>query len=103
MTAPTQAPSAEQPANGQGRFGRWHRRLLGFCLVVFALEIGIFLTVFPWLSNWEQSWIPVHSPRLAELWMSTYFRAALSALGVLNIWIAGVELIAQLKAIFAPR
>ena len=73
-------------------------------MVIFALEIGMFLTVFPWLSNWDQSWIPVHAPRFADVWMSMYFRAALSALGLLNIWIAGVELVAQLRAIFAaPR
>lgn len=103
MSAPTQAPSAQETSSKQGRFTRWHRRVLGFCMVIFALEIGVFLTVFPWLSNWDQSWIPVHSPRFAEAWMSPYFRAALSALGLLNIWIAGIELIAQLKSIFAPR
>ena len=104
MTVPAQAPSTSQESTKQGRFTRWHKHVLGFCMVVFALEIGAFLSVFPWLSNWDQSWIPVHSPRFAGLWMSTYFRAALSALGVVNIWIAGVELIAQLKAIFAaPR
>jgi hypothetical protein len=102
MSAPTQAPSTQQPASKPSRFAKWHRRILGFCMVIFALEIGFFLAVFPWLSNWDQSWIPVHSPRLAEVWMSTYFRAALSALGLLNIWIAAVELTSQLRAIFAP-
>ena len=99
MSAPTQAP----PAHKQGRFARWHRRVLGFCMVIFALEIGVFLAVFPWLSNWDQSWIPIHSERLAEVWMSPYFRALLSALGVLNIYIAGMELLSQLKSIFAAH
>ena len=103
MSAPAEAPPPLQTSSKQGRFTRWHRRVLGFCMVVFALEIGVFLTVFPWLSSWDQSWIPVHSPRFAALWTSTYFRAALSALGLLNMWIAGVELIAQLRAIFAPN
>ena len=103
MTAPTQAPSASQTHKKRGRFARWHRRVLGFCMVIFALEIGVFLTVFPWLSNWGQSWIPVHSPNFANVWTSPYFRGALSGLGLLNIYIAAVELISQLKAIFAPR
>lgn len=104
MTAPTQAPSEPTTTKKRGRFTRWHRRVLGFCMVIFALEIGIFLTVFPWLSNWDQSWIPVHVPKLAGIWMSPYFRSTLSGLGLLNIYIAGVELLSQLKSIFGtPR
>ncbi len=103
MTTPAQAPSAHETGKKQNRFVRWHRRVLGFCMVIFALEIGIFLTVFPWLANWDQSWVPVHSPRFAAVWVSPYFRAALSGLGLLNIWIAAVELISQLKSIFAPK
>lgn len=103
MSAPIQAPSAPPSATQPSRFARWHRRVLGFCVVIFALEIGVFLAIFPWLSNWDQSWIPVHSPRLATLWMSTYFRGALSGLGLLNIYIAGAELLSQLKSIFSPQ
>lgn len=103
MSAPIQAPSPPQSTRQPGRFVRWHRRVLGFCMVIFAFEIGVFLTVYPWLGNWDQSWVPVHSPRLADLWMSPYFRAALSGLGLLNIYVAGVELLSQLKSIFAPR
>ena len=103
MTAPIQAPSAPESTQRHGRFARWHRRVLGFCLVIFALEIGIFLTVFPWLSYWDQNWIPVHAPKLARIWMSPYFRSTLSGLGLMNIFIAGVELLSQLKSIFAAR
>jgi hypothetical protein len=102
MTAPAQAPAPESTQK-RGRLARWHRRVLGFCIVIFALEIGIFLTVFPWLSNWDQSWIPVHEPKLASVWMSPYFRSALSGLGLLNIYIAAVELLSQLKSIFGAR
>jgi len=103
VTTPAEAPRAPQSAGKQGKFTRWHRRVLGFCMVIFALEIGVFLVVFPWLSNWDQSWIPVHSPRFANVWVSPYLRAALSGLGLLNIYIAGMELLSQLKSIFAPR
>ena len=103
MSAPIQAPPAPPPQRPTSRLAGLHRRVLGFCMVIFALEIGVFLTVFPWLSNWDQSWIPVHAPRLAGLWMSPYFRAALSALGILNIYIAGMELISQLRSIFTPH
>jgi hypothetical protein len=82
---------------------RWHRRILGFCLVIFAFEIGVFLVVFPWLDNWDLSWIPVHSPKLSDIWMSRYFRGALSGLGVLDIYIALAELFKQLKQAFGHK
>ena len=84
-------------------FMTWHRRILGFCLVIFAFEIGIFLLVFPWLDNWDLSWIPVHSPKLSDLWMSRYFRGALSGLGFLDIYIALGELFKQLKQAFGHK
>ena len=82
---------------------RWHRRILGFCLVIFAFEIGIFLLVFPWLDNWDLSWIPVHSPKLSDLWMSRHFRGALSGLGFLDIYVALAELYKQLKQAFGHK
>jgi hypothetical protein len=79
---------------------RWHRRVLGFCLIIFAFELGLFLLVFPWLRSWDLNWVPVHSPKFAELWMSPYFRGALSGLGLLNIYIALAEFARQLKSVF---
>ncbi len=94
-TAPASAPQTEPR-----RFLKWHRRLLAFCLIIFAFEIGAFLVVFPWLNNWDLSWIPVHSPRFSNVWMSRYFRGALSGLGLLDIYVALAELLRQLKSIF---
>ena len=74
--------------------------MLGFCLVIFAFELGVFLVVFPWLKTWDLSWVALHSPRFSDLWMSRYFRGALSGLGLLNIYVAFAELIRQLKSIF---
>lgn len=89
-------PASAKP----GGFMRWHRRVLGFCLVLFAFELGLFLLVFPWLHSWDLSWIPLHSPQLSDIWMSRYFRGALSGLGLLNIYVALAELIRQLKSMF---
>jgi hypothetical protein len=82
---------------------RWQRRVFGFCLVIFALEVGLFLIVFPWLRNWDLSWVPMHSATFSEIWMSRYFRGALSGLGLLNIYVALSELIRQLKAMFGEE
>lgn len=92
--------STEAPRDQTQRFIKWHRRILGFCLVIFAFELGVFLIIFPWLRNWERSWIPVHVPSLATLWMSRYFRGALTGIGFLDIYVALVELSHQLRRTF---
>ncbi len=94
-TAPASTPQTKAP-----RFMKWHRRVLAFCLIIFAFELGVFLVVFPWLNNWDLSWVAVHSPRFYDIWMSRYFRGALSGLGLLNIYVALAELVRQLKSIF---
>jgi|KBSMisStaDraftv2_1062788.scaffolds.fasta_scaffold3011156_1 hypothetical protein len=100
MTLPSPAaPPPTQPT----RFLKWHRRVLAVCLIVFAFELGLFLLVFPWLRSWEISWIPVHSPHLTRLWVSHYFRGAISGLGLLNIYIALVEAAKQLKSMFSEQ
>lgn len=76
---------------------RWHRRVLGVCLVIFALELGLFLLFFPWRRDWEMSWVPVHAPSLANIWMSPYFRGAISGLGLLNVGVAMAELYKQVR------
>jgi hypothetical protein len=82
---------------------RWHRRVLGICLVIFAFELGLFLLVFPWLPNWDLNWIPLHSPLLSSVWMNQYFRGALSGLGLLNIYVAVVEAGRQIAAAFSRK
>ena len=93
----TQTPAPETKPE---RLVNWQRRVLGFCVVIFTFELGVFLVVFPWLKNWDMSWIAVHSQRFSDLWMSPYFRGALSGLGLLDIYVAFSELIRQLKLIF---
>ena len=84
-------------------FVRWHRRILGICLVLFAFELGLFLLVFPWLPNWDVNWIPLHSRVLSDLWMNQYFRGALSGLGLLNIYVAVVEAGRQVLTAFSRK
>jgi hypothetical protein len=80
---------------------KWHRRVLAFCAIIFALELGLFLVVFPWLQAWDANWVTAQSPRISEIWLSPYFRGAISGLGLLNIYIALAELFEQLKSLFA--
>ncbi len=102
MTNPPSVMAPPPPAKPP-RFVRWHSRVLGFFLVIFALELGLFLLVFPWLHAWDLSFIPIHSPRFSKLWNSGYLRGAVSGLGLLNLYIAFAELVRQLKSLFAQE
>ena len=103
MSTRTPAPPVPPASAKPSSFMRWNRRILGFFLIIFAFELGLFLLVFPWLHNWDLSWIPVHSPRFSDIWMSRYFRGTLSGLGLLNIYVALAELIRQLKSMFGEQ
>jgi len=97
LSAP--APAPVRPT----RFVRWHRRVLGICLSIFAFELGLFLLIFPWLSNWDLSWVPLHSARFAAVWMSPYFRGALGGLGLLNLYVAISEAVRQVRSLFRSK
>jgi hypothetical protein len=84
------------------RFVRWHRRILGVCLVIFAFELGLVLLVFPWLNSWDLNWLPLHFRVLSIVWSNPYFRGALSGLGLLNIYVAFAEASRQIARLF-PR
>lgn len=105
MSAPAPGRLTRTPPGPSrpSRFLRWHQRVLGFCLIIFAFELGLFLLVFPWLRSWELNWVPVHSPTFSDLWMSRYFRGVVSGLGLLDIYIACGELVRQLKVLFRGR
>ena len=100
MKAQAENTSSSGSAEAPVTFMKWHRYVLGFCLVIFALELGVVLLVFPWLRNWDLSWIAMQSQRFSNIWMSRYFRGALSGLGLLNLYVAFFELTKLLRAIF---
>ncbi len=97
MSVSAPAPPPVKPTG----FVKWHRGVLGICLVIFAFELGLFLLVFPWLSSWEMSYIPVHSPQFSDVWVSPYFRGVVSGLGLINIYVAIVEAISQVRFFFS--
>ena len=61
--------------------------------VVFCIELGLFLTVYPWTTRWNMSFIPAWIPISPEVWLSGYFRGAISGVGVANLWVALNELV----------
>jgi len=66
----------------------WYHKLGIFLFVIVCFEVGAFLAVFPWTPQWETNSIAGLFPFLHDLWASSYFRGALSGLGLLNIYIS---------------
>lgn len=88
---PVQSPAVLAGADTAAPRYRWYQKLLGLLAVIFCFEIGIFLLVFPWVSDWELNYfssVPFLDPKI---WASPFFRGAISGLGVLNIYISFVE------------
>jgi hypothetical protein len=66
----------------------WYHKLGIFLFIIVCFEVGAFLTVFPWTSQWDTNSVASLFPWLRDLWASSYFRGALSGLGLLNIYIS---------------
>jgi hypothetical protein len=80
---------------------RWFRKLLQLLFAIFCFEMGLFLVLFPWFGHWEINYFAWFSPSSANaldtaqrwraIWLSPYFRGAVSGLGLVNIYIALTE------------
>ena len=72
---------------------RWYHKLVAVFFVLFCIELGVFLTLVPWTPMWEKNSIAFLSPEWRHLWLNPYFRGAMSGIGILNLWIAFLELV----------
>ena len=75
----------------EGSHHRWHDKLLALLGVIFCFELGVFLLVFPWATEWDVNYFPRLPLWLRDVWVSPYFRGAVSGLGLVNIYISFVE------------
>ncbi len=66
----------------------WIHKLGIFLFIIVCFEVGAFLTVFPWTPQWDTNSVAALFPWLRDLWSSSYFRGALSGVGLLNIYIS---------------
>ena len=80
---------------------RWYHKMAALLAVIFCFELGVFLLVFPWASEWHDNYFSNAPLWAREIWMSPYFRGAISGLGVLNIYISFVEVF-RLKRFSQP-
>jgi len=70
---------------------RWYHKTLALLTAILIMEIGLFLIVYPWTQYWNDSWFSYLSPAWDRIWLSPYFRGAVTGVGLVNIAIACSE------------
>lgn len=67
------------------------QRIFVVVLIVFCLELGVFLLVLPWSSFWERNFFLFQYPQLGRWLLNHYFRGAVSGLGLVDLYLAVYE------------
>lgn len=67
---------------------RWYHKTAGLIAVILLFELGVFLMIWPWASDWDLAFLPYG---VRQIWNSNYFRGAVTGLGVLNIYLFFIE------------
>lgn len=77
----------------------WIGKVASLLFVVFCMELGLFLAIYPWSDRWTVNLIPALLPSWQSFWLSGYFRGLVSGVGLVNLWIALAE-IHRIKRLF---
>jgi hypothetical protein len=88
---PVTTGTVSQPITFGAPQYRWYHKVYAVLFVTFCLEIGFFLLIFPWTEYWDNNYFSSMFPALRHFWENTYFRGAVSGLGVLNLYISFIE------------
>ena len=86
MTEPIPAPAPEAPRH------RWYHIAASLIFIVFCMELGMFLVIFPWSDFWDRSFFFSLAPQWRLYWDNAYLRGAVSGLGIVNVYISLVEI-----------
>jgi hypothetical protein len=84
-------PAATAPPSQGPRVYRWHEKLSSVLLILFCLELGCFLLLYPWIGDvWDTNFFSSALHR--GYWGNAYFRGAVSGLGLVNLYISFTEM-----------
>jgi hypothetical protein len=72
---------------------RWYHKLSALVFIIFCLELGMFLLIFPWSDWWRLNYFADAVPEWHRYWESAYMRGAVSGLGVINLYISFLEIL----------
>ena len=92
------SPPAPELDPGQ----RLWRRVQSIVFILFCLEMGLVLILFPWSTLWDRNYFFGLAPEWGRVFASSYLRGGVSGVGVLNLWIALAEAW-RLRAPGTPR
>lgn len=83
MTEPVEVP-AERITH------HWFQKLSAVVFILFCLELGLFLIIYPWTDEWDNNLFAasLHLAHWNEWWHSPFLKGALSGLGLLNLWVS---------------
>jgi hypothetical protein len=84
---PSVASEDQHPAP-QGHSYRWYHKMASVTTAIFCFELGVFLLIFPWVESWSTSYLAYLPLWARPVWLSPYFRGAITGLGVVNIYIS---------------
>ena len=78
------------------------QRLYLAILILFCLELGLFLTVLPWSSVWERNYFLYRYPASGAWLLNHYIRGAISGLGFADI-LVGLWQAAHFRELLTSR
>jgi hypothetical protein len=67
-------------------------RLLAIAYILFCIEVGAFLMYIPWSGTWDSNQLLDYVTVLRPLILHIFFRAGVTILGAIDIFIGLVEL-----------
>ncbi len=74
----------------------WYHKVSALLFIVFCLEVGLFLLIFPWTDKWDDnlfaSLLTTSVPHWSQYWQSTYLRGAMSGIGLIDLYICFAEI-----------
>ena len=66
-------------------------KVLFVIYVLYCLEVGIFLLVYPWMRLWDQNFLLQYSVYLRVVLLNDFLRGAVSGLGIANLILGAWE------------
>ncbi len=60
---------------------RWFNKVLAVIFIIFCMELGMFLLIFPWSDLWDRNFFSSLSPVWRHYWDNAYWRGMISGLG----------------------
>ena len=71
----------------------WFDKLSALVYILFCMTLGTVLLLFPWTEFWDHNLFSSLVPEWHNFWDNSYVRGGVSGLGVVNFYVAFLEII----------